>query len=195
MEFRRKRLFISSYDDRPSHLFSGLDKNTLSILLFAEPSQSAKTMTTRLCRWNSDERDVLFDLIEYNSSPICRLNGCIPKIGNSTEAIKPQAKMASANMLAAGYYFLRIKVDYGNDLVSIYLNGGSAETLEVGKAGDISGLTPANFGLGLNNLLGTINNNGTAGSTAEDRWVTKYAIFNKLLSAGEIAIANAEFTI
>ncbi|MGO9177192.1 MAG: Eco57I restriction-modification methylase domain-containing protein [Desulfobaccales bacterium] len=84
----QKKLTFSSYDDRPSHLFDGLDKNTLSILLLSEKKNKGvnEVYSTRLSRWNAEERDLLFPLLEYNSGSEQTLNGCIPKIGNHIEA-------------------------------------------------------------------------------------------------------------
>jgi hypothetical protein len=81
-----RRLIFSSYDDRPSHLFDGLDKNTLSILLLAEGVDDLTAFSTRLCRWNAEERPSLFQTLEYQVTPKCRLPGCLPKIGSEVES-------------------------------------------------------------------------------------------------------------
>ena len=81
----KRKLFFSSYDDRPSHLFSGLDKNTLSILLLQEKDNNDANYSSRLCRWSSDERSDLFSLLEYEKTPPTQLNGCLPKVGSSIE--------------------------------------------------------------------------------------------------------------
>ncbi|MGH8477909.1 MAG: hypothetical protein ACRER2_19455 [Methylococcales bacterium] len=53
-------LVVSSFDDRPSHLFDGLDKNTLAILLSGAGS-GKPVYSTRLSRWNEDEVDFIID--------------------------------------------------------------------------------------------------------------------------------------
>ena len=82
----RRRLVISSFDDRPAHLFDGLDKNTLSILLASEHSEAPNVASTRLCRWSAEEREALFPLLQYHPTPSSQLEGCLPKIGSSVEA-------------------------------------------------------------------------------------------------------------
>jgi len=77
---------FSSYDDRPAHLFTGLDKNTLSVLLLSELVELPHVYSTRLCRWNSNERDHLFHILAYEHTPNTTLNGCLPKIGSTIEA-------------------------------------------------------------------------------------------------------------
>jgi hypothetical protein len=80
-------MHISSYDDRPSHLFEGLDKNTLSILLLSSPAHNSNPIqfSSRIQRWRSDEREILFSILQYSRLVDCRLNGCIPKIGSVVE--------------------------------------------------------------------------------------------------------------
>ena len=80
-----KQLCFSSYDDRPAHLFNGLDKNTLSILLLSRPKQGFGTTSSRLCRWLGIEREMLFNSLSYSETPPTILPGCLPKIGSSIE--------------------------------------------------------------------------------------------------------------
>lgn len=82
----KRRLMFSSYDDRPAHLFDGLDKNTLSIILLAEPVSEFSALSTRLHRWCAEERPALFDQLGYSRAPHCSLPGCLPKIGSAVEA-------------------------------------------------------------------------------------------------------------
>jgi tRNA1(Val) A37 N6-methylase TrmN6 len=84
---RRRKLIFSSFDDRPSHLFDYLDKNTLSILLLSSiVSSSVDAVSTRLCRWSAKERDQLFKTLSYATTPTSKLTGCFPKIGSAIEA-------------------------------------------------------------------------------------------------------------
>jgi hypothetical protein len=80
----RNTLYYSSFDDRPAHLFDGLDKNTLSILLLSRTA-TRECYSTRLCRWNAEERIALFPALEYSATPDCRLPGCLPKVGSHLE--------------------------------------------------------------------------------------------------------------
>jgi hypothetical protein len=81
-----RELMISSYDDRPAHLFDGLDKNTLSILLLGARLESSTVFSTRLSRWNSIERSSLFQTLQYQPTPERRLPGCLPKLGSPIES-------------------------------------------------------------------------------------------------------------
>ena len=80
-----RELIFSSYDDRPAHLFSGLDKNTLAILLIGKPTQHFSAYSTRLCRWNAMERETLFQKLVYEPTTSQSLKGCFPKLGSSLE--------------------------------------------------------------------------------------------------------------
>jgi len=80
-------LYYSSFDDRPAHLFDGLDKNTLSILLLSEKKGDPNLFSTRLCRWSAEERRSLFSLLQYVATPAYGLLSCFPKIGKSCEAM------------------------------------------------------------------------------------------------------------
>ena len=80
-----RNLAFSSFDDRPAHLFDGLDKNTLSILLLSSQENNSKIISTRLCRWNAEERSNLFATLHYGVMPEPNLKGSLPKIGSSIE--------------------------------------------------------------------------------------------------------------
>jgi hypothetical protein len=83
--FAKQLIVFSSYDDRPAHLFSGLDKNTLSILLIFPKNSEEDNFSTRLCRWGADERNGLFEVLEYHIGQSCPLPGCLPKIGSGRQ--------------------------------------------------------------------------------------------------------------
>ncbi|MFW6257236.1 MAG: Eco57I restriction-modification methylase domain-containing protein, partial [Prolixibacteraceae bacterium] len=77
---KKRELTISCYDDRPSHLFTGLDKNTLSIILVGHYNNN-RISSTRLIHWMAEERKELFEILSISKTPNCNLVGCIPKIG------------------------------------------------------------------------------------------------------------------
>lgn len=83
---RNYRMFFSSYDDRPAHLFDGLDKNTLSILILAPNIPRFCATSTRLSRWSAEERSILFTKLQYEATPELTLKGAFPKIGSSVES-------------------------------------------------------------------------------------------------------------
>ena len=113
-------LFISSYDDRPSHLFSGLDKNTLSIVLISEYVQHPTIYSTRLCRWNSEERDHLFEILEYSFSPENKIRGSVPKLGSKIEA-EIWGKIFSEPKKVGAFYRENGEVTYYSRKVNAFL--------------------------------------------------------------------------
>ena len=80
----REMQFVS-FDDRPAHLFDGLDKNTLSIILLSQKIPKAKIFSSRLNRWSSEERYSLFPKLHLYPIPTCILPGCLPRIGSEIE--------------------------------------------------------------------------------------------------------------
>jgi hypothetical protein len=80
----REMRFVS-FDDRPAHLFDGLDKNTLSIILLSKKAHEEKIFSSRLNRWNSEERSFLFPNVFIYQTPNCRLPGCLPRVGSEIE--------------------------------------------------------------------------------------------------------------
>jgi hypothetical protein len=80
-----RELWFTSFDDRPAHLFDGLDKNTLSILLLSNKRSQPVILSSRLNRWNAEEREALFSKLQLNASPRCSLPGCFPRISSKQE--------------------------------------------------------------------------------------------------------------
>ncbi|NLX25523.1 MAG: SAM-dependent methyltransferase [Lentisphaerae bacterium] len=81
----RRLMWFSSFDDRPAHLFDGLDKNTLSIILLAEKTSSPSITSSRLNRWGSEERSFLFAQLQSYTTPSCVLPGCLPRVSTELE--------------------------------------------------------------------------------------------------------------
>ena len=81
----KRMTWFTSFDDRPAHLFDGLDKNTLSIILSSDRVKEQSVYASRLNRWNSDERVHLFQRIHLHVTPNCSLPGCLPRIGTKLE--------------------------------------------------------------------------------------------------------------
>ncbi len=81
----RQKLWFSSFDDRPAHLFDGLDKNTLSILIYHTEMVEAKAMTSPLVRWNTAERGTLFQRLHFGASPRTSIPGCFPRVSSPLE--------------------------------------------------------------------------------------------------------------
>ena len=80
-----RRLNIANFSWRPGKLFEGVNLQ-LSILLQKVSHQLEKIETTRYLMWDSDARKYLFSKIEYADVNDNRLDGCIPKLGESAAA-------------------------------------------------------------------------------------------------------------
>jgi hypothetical protein len=77
---------FSSYDDRPSRLFDGLEHIQLTIhLLENKQLETPEHFVSECYRWSTTERENLFPTIEFESVESCYLPGCVPKISNSAE--------------------------------------------------------------------------------------------------------------
>ncbi|MCF8120618.1 MAG: Eco57I restriction-modification methylase domain-containing protein [Deltaproteobacteria bacterium] len=62
-----QNLYYSSFDDRPSRLFDGLEHIRLSIHLIDGRKNENVQKSTRYNKWNSEERGHLFNLLKYAS--------------------------------------------------------------------------------------------------------------------------------
>jgi len=119
----QRNLFASSYDDRPSHLFDGLDKNTLSILLLGKKPIGPRdpVYSTRLARWNAEERETLFALVRYSIANEQRLPGCLPKIGNPIEASIWRKLFERSRPLSVSYSAAEENVVYYSRKVNAFM--------------------------------------------------------------------------
>ena len=76
----------SSFDDRPSRLFDGLEHIQLTIHLFSNrPCESPVQYFTECIRWSSTERGQLFARLEYSNRASSTLQGTVPKISKDVE--------------------------------------------------------------------------------------------------------------
>jgi hypothetical protein len=86
IEFRLP-LHVSSFDDRPSRLFDGLEHIRLSIhLLSTRQATPSEIFTSECLRWTSEEREGLFSRIQYQSVTPAYLPASAPKISRKSEA-------------------------------------------------------------------------------------------------------------
>jgi hypothetical protein len=113
-------LVASSYDDRPAHLFDGLDKNTLTILL-SGVTKPGTLYSTKLSRWNGFERETLFQLLNYGSTFAGTLLGCIPKLGSYMEVGIWERLFQKGNRLVAYYSRSSSRVTYYSRKVNSFL--------------------------------------------------------------------------
>jgi type I restriction-modification system DNA methylase subunit len=76
---------ISSFDDRPSRLFEGLEHIRLTIHIIGKPSKTPRIFSTRYNKWSASERDILFDCLRYAKTEISFLEGTVPKFSSEIE--------------------------------------------------------------------------------------------------------------
>ena len=78
---------FSSYDDRPSRLFDGLEHVRMTIhLIMRQPTTTSPSYyVTEFYRWNTAERPYLFGRLRYEQIDREYLVGCLPKISRSLE--------------------------------------------------------------------------------------------------------------
>ena len=84
----RCALHYSSFDDRPSRLFDGLQHTRLSILLIAPAASSRLSCSTRYNKWSAMERANLFAGLRYARSgrAVTKLiRGSLPKLWSEHE--------------------------------------------------------------------------------------------------------------
>jgi hypothetical protein len=76
---------ISSFDDRPSRLFEGLEHIRLTIHLLGRPSKVPEIFSTRYNKWSASERSILFDSLRYTRTTTSFLEGTVPKFSSELE--------------------------------------------------------------------------------------------------------------
>jgi hypothetical protein len=82
---RKRQLHYSSYDDRPSRLFDGLEHIRLTIHLIGPPSSSPACFSTRYNKWSATQRPQLFQTIVYSKATPQLVEGTLPKLTSSLE--------------------------------------------------------------------------------------------------------------
>ncbi len=78
--------WFSSFDDRPSRLFDGLEHIRLTIHLIGRPSNQSCLMSTRYNKWSAEQRPELFTCLEYSPSTARIVKQTLPKLACSLEA-------------------------------------------------------------------------------------------------------------
>jgi hypothetical protein len=95
-----RHLHYSSFDDRPSRLFDGLEHIRLTIHLMGEVSSPGQLFSTRYNKWNAVEREVLFNTLQYAEVPVSPIADSLPKITSGLEA-SILSKLASRPLLSS----------------------------------------------------------------------------------------------
>lgn len=94
----------SSFNDRPSRLFEGIEHARLAIVLHRSDRSPAKVFTTGYLKWTAAERSTLFERLTFADATNTLSPLGIPKIGRSIEAKILQRLEAEPRQLA---HFLR----------------------------------------------------------------------------------------
>jgi hypothetical protein len=77
--------WFSSYDDRPSRLFDGLEHIRLTIHLIGRPARSPQLFSTRYNKWISEERGLLFSQLAFTSALPALVESTLPKLCSVVE--------------------------------------------------------------------------------------------------------------
>jgi hypothetical protein len=96
-------LHFSSYDDRPSRLFDGLEHVRLTIHLIGGAAPQPRIMSTRYHKWTAEERAALFQVIRYQAPGKPLLPGSIAKLSAEIE-MGIVEKLRSRRRRLAMYY-------------------------------------------------------------------------------------------
>ncbi len=78
-------IHYSSFDDRPSRLFSGLEHIRLTIHLIGALSKSRSWFSTCYNKWSSTERPILFQLLRYTAVEAPVMIRSLPKLSSEIE--------------------------------------------------------------------------------------------------------------
>jgi Eco57I restriction-modification methylase len=77
---RHREGYFSSYDDRPSRLFDGLEHIRLTIQILGRKANSPIQYSRRYNKWSSDERSALFEMLTFATSQSAIVEGTFPKL-------------------------------------------------------------------------------------------------------------------
>ena len=81
----QRSLHYSSFDDRPSRLFDGLQHIRSTIHLIAPTAEIPMLFSTRYNKWASAERDQLFDGLHYSEAHEQLISHTLPKLTSCAE--------------------------------------------------------------------------------------------------------------
>lgn len=81
-----RELFYSSFDDRPSRLFEGLQHIRLTIHIIGNLTACSSLRSTRYNKWKSNERRILFSTLRYSVSNKSLVERSLPKLSFDIES-------------------------------------------------------------------------------------------------------------
>ena len=76
---------FSSYDDRPSRLFDGLEHVRLTIHILGHTTSVPRLFSTRYNKWMADERSRLFSKLRFTTAPSSLVERTLPKLCSEVE--------------------------------------------------------------------------------------------------------------
>ena len=95
-------LFSTTYDDRPSKLFSGIHHARIAILLSQKRQRGKGELNvSRYYKWYKEERSRLFDTIQYCSTGALGPTAVFPKIGSHLELALVERLLKQPRFLAS----------------------------------------------------------------------------------------------
>jgi len=98
-----RRVHYSSFDDRPSRLFEGLEHIRLTIHLIGPRSVGYPALSTRYNKWHSAERATLFDRLVYAPAHPVLVEGSMPKLSHDAEEGVVRKLRAQGRCLSSYY--------------------------------------------------------------------------------------------
>ena len=99
---RREDCF-SSFDDRPSRLFEGLEHIRLTIHILGRQVQTPIHVSTRYNKWSADERTILFEKLTFARSEPAIVDGSVPKLCSPLEQSIIDKLRAQKRVLSSFY--------------------------------------------------------------------------------------------
>lgn len=99
----KRESHFSSYDDRPSRLFEGLEHIRLTIHIMGRLTSSPQLFSTRYNKWMSDERPSLFSKLTFTTALPALVDGTLPKLCSDLEQGMVKRLAAQQRKLCAFY--------------------------------------------------------------------------------------------
>jgi len=93
---QRRENWFSSYDDRPSRLFDGLEHIRLTIHILGNTVEQSRLFSSRYHKWTAEERAHLLVNIQFTPSKSIFVENALPKLGYPIES-RVMNKLASQN--------------------------------------------------------------------------------------------------
>ena len=81
----KRAIHFSSYDDRPSRLFDGLEHIRLTIHLIGRSVGASELFSTRYNKWAAEERPSLFAKLRFATTDVGLVEGTFPKLSSELE--------------------------------------------------------------------------------------------------------------